>query len=126
MLELLPQSSTGLSHYIKLDIKFPPPDTTNPEINLQLPTVLEGYPIYSRDSVYMVNGVLTDDSKKIRVTINGKSLGFMSPGPILLPVKLEFGENKVNFNFTDKANNVVNKIVTFNYDPDADVTPPIF
>ena len=125
MLELLPQSSTGLSDYIKLDIKFPPPDTTNPEINLQLPTVLEGYPIYSRDSVYMVNGVLTDDSKKIRVTINGKNIGLMSPGPILLPVKLDFGENKVNFNFTDKANNVVNKIVTFNYDPNADINPPI-
>ena len=125
MLELLPQTSTGQSHYIKLDIKFSPPDTTNPEINLQLPTVLEGYPIYSRDAVYMVNGLLDDDSKKIRVTINGKNLGYMSPGPILLPVKLDFGENKVNFNFSDKANNVVSKIVTFNYDPNADVTPPI-
>ncbi len=124
-IELLPQSTKGQSGYIKLDIKFPPPDNVNPEVSFELPQVYEGYPYYSRDSVYSLNCVIQDDSKKVRTMINDQDLGFLTPGAVVLKVNLKLGENKVNFFFADKSNNSVKKEVTFFYDPRADVTVPV-
>lgn len=125
LIETLPQTTRGQSGYIKLDIKFPPPDTLVPQVNFELPQVYEGYPIYSRDSVYTLNCLISDDSKKIRAMINDQDFGFFIPGAIVLKVNLKLGENKVKFLFTDKANNSTKKEVNFFYDPGADVTPPV-
>ena len=35
--QLLPQNAKGQSGYIKLDIKFPPPDIISPEVEFELP-----------------------------------------------------------------------------------------
>ena len=122
---MLPQNAKGQSGYIKLDIKFPPPDTLFPDVTFELPQVFEGYPFYSRDSVYTLNCIINDDSKKIRTKINDQDLGYLNPGAAVLKVNLKEGENKVNFLFTDRSNNSIKKEVTFFYDPMADVTPPI-
>ena len=125
VVELLPQSTKGQSGYIKLDIKFPPPDILTPEVEFKLPLVYEGYPFYSRDSIFTLNCVINDDSKKVRTMINDQDLGYLIPGAIVLKVNLKLGENKVNFLFTDRSNNSTKKEITFFYDPEADVTPPV-
>jgi hypothetical protein len=123
--ELLPQNAKGQSGYIKLDIKFPPPDILSPEVEFELPMVYEGYPFYSRDSIYTLNCVIHDDSKKIKTMISDQDLGYIVPGANVLKVNLKLGENKVNILFTDKSNNSTKKEITFFYDPSADVTPPM-
>lgn len=123
--ELTPQTNRGQSGYVKLNIKFPPPDTIAPEITFELPRILENYPYYCRDSIYTLNCKIIDDSKKVKAVINDIDLGFIVPGDNVLKINLKLGENKVKFAFSDRANNITKKELTFFYDPKADVTPPI-
>ena len=112
------------SNPIRLNIKYPPPDTLNPEIEFQLPDVFTGFPIYSRDSTYLISGVLNDNSNKIRVRVNDKDLGYYVPGPLALNIALSKGENKTIVTFEDKSKNISQKEITFYYDPNADIIPP--
>lgn len=112
------------SNPIRLSIKYPPPDTIKPEIEFQLPKVYTGFPIYSKDSVYLLSGVLNDNSNKIRVKVNDKDLGVYSSGPIALNINLVQGENRTTIIFEDKSNNLFKKEITFNYDPQADIISP--
>ena len=123
--EFTPQTNRGQSGYVKLNIKFPPPDTTAPEITFELPRIMENYPYYSRDSIYTLNCIIKDDSKKVKAVINDIDLGFIVPGDNVLKINLKSGENKVKFAFSDRANNITKKELTLFYDPKADVTPPI-
>lgn len=112
------------SNNIKLNIKFPPPDILTPTIDFQLPMVYPGFPIYTKDSIYLLSGQLNDNSSKIKVKVNEKDLGFYQPGPIALNVNLIPGENKTTFKFEDKSNNILKKEITFYYDPLADIIAP--
>lgn len=123
--ELTPQTNRGQSGYVKLNIKFPPPDTTAPVITFELPRIMENYPYYSRDSIYTLNCIIKDDSKKVKVVLNDIDLGFIAPGNNVLKVNLKTGENIMKFAFSDRANNITKKELTLFYDPKADVTPPI-
>jgi hypothetical protein len=124
-IQILPQNSQGQSPIVKLNIKFPPPDTLSPEVSLKIPEVFEGYPIYSRDSIYLLSADISDDSKQTRIKINDKDLGNKSNGQTALQVGLKLGENNINFIFSDKSGNSTRKNIKFFYDPNADVTPPI-
>lgn len=112
------------SNPVKLNIKFPPPDIVTPTIEFQLPTIYPGFPIYCKDSVYLISGQLNDNSNKIRVRVNDKDLGFYPPGPLALNIGLAPGENKTTFSFEDKSNNVLKKEITFYFDPLADIIAP--
>lgn len=112
------------SNPVKLNIKYPPPDIVTPTIDFQLPIVYQGFPIYSKDSVYLLSGQLTDNSNKIKVKVNDRDLGFYSLGPIALNVSLIPGENKTSFSFEDKSNNILKKEITFYFDPLADIIAP--
>jgi len=112
------------SNPVRLNIKYPPPDTIKPEIEFQLPKVYTGFPIYSKDSLYLLSGVLSDNSNKIRVRIDEKDLGYYTPGPIALNINLIPGENKKVITFEDKSTNIYKKEIKFYYDPLADVIAP--
>lgn len=118
------QITKGQSNLVKLDIKFPPPDTVKPDVTLNLPLVLDNFPIYTRDSIFVLNGNVSDLSSKIKLFINEKDFGIITTGQFIQKISLLNGENSIIIKFVDKTGNSTIKSLFFYYDPNADVSPP--
>ncbi len=120
-----PQSFTGRNHQpFKLNIKFPPPDSINPEIEMQLPRILEGFPIYVRDTVFILKGIVSDNSGKAKIVVDNKDRGIFESGNFSLPISLSYGENKLTIKVIDRSENSIEKKLLLFQDPNADITPP--
>jgi hypothetical protein len=123
--DLYAQSFQGRNNKpVKLEIKFPPPDSIKPEISLQLPKVLDGFPIYVKDSIFILNGIVSDNSGKSKIIIDNKDYGVFQSGPFSIPISLLYGENKLNIQVVDRSENLTEKNIMLFQDPKADNTPP--
>ncbi len=124
-IQLLPQTKfSAKSSFIKLNIKIPPPDTIAPYLTINLPPVKENFLINFRDSIFYINGLVTDNSNKIRIYVNNNFVGNFISGQYSTFEKLSLGENIIRVLAVDKKGNKIEKVLKLNYDPKADVTPP--
>lgn len=120
-----PQSFSGRNHQpVKLSIKFPPPDSINPEIVLQLPKILDGFPIYVRDTVFILKGIISDNSGKAKIVVDNKDKGIFESGNFSLPISLIYGENKLTIKVIDRSENFIEKKLLVFQDPNADIIAP--
>ena len=113
------------SNKVKLDIKFPPPDSTKPTISINLPDKLEGFPVYSKDTVYSLTGKIYDNSESSSIMVNNKTNGIFHNGEFRLDIPLHYGENKINIRASDRRKNTSELSFVIFQDPNADVLPPI-
>lgn len=110
---------------VELQIKTPPPDSIAPEIFLSLPSKLEGYPIYSRDSIFTISGTVKDNSGKTYIYLSEKPIGVFTNGSLLYNTNLDAGENKILLKAVDKkGNTLINEFNVF-YNPNADILAPV-
>jgi hypothetical protein len=109
---------------ISLNIKIPPPDTVIPYLTVNLPPVKENYTINWRDSIFYINGLISDNSNKIKIFVNNNFIGNFVNGQYSTFEKLNLGENILRVTAIDKKGNKSEKVFKVNYDPKADITPP--
>jgi len=119
------QSFYGNSNKLRLDIKFPPPDSIKPSIVVYLPDKLEGFPVYFRDTIYTVTGSIFDNSRSVSINVNNVSMGYFQNGEFKIDVPIYYGENNINITVTDKRSNYSKIGFLVFQDPAADVLPPI-
>lgn len=114
-----------LSGRLKLNFRFPPPDTTNPTLSLKLPRVLDGYPIYYKDTILTIEGNIQDDNNRVSIFINDKPIGIFNNGPFNISTKLNYGENNLIVKAVDRKGNFTISKLKYFQDPNADMVPPI-
>lgn len=112
------------SDLIKLNIKPLPPDTIPPFFTINLPNVKEGFAINFRDSIFFINGLVSDNLGKTKLFVNNELKGSFTNGQFSTSHKLEEGENVINISVLDKKNNKTEKTIKINYDKRADINPP--
>jgi len=119
------QSFYGNSNKLKLNIKFPPPDSIKPSLTIYLPPKLEGFPVYSKDTIYTITGSIFDNSRNVSIIINDVPQGNFQNGEFKIDLPVAYGENKIKIEVVDKRlNNSSFEFLLFQ-DPDADISPPI-
>ena len=121
----LAQSFSIKSQPVSINIVKTPPDSILPKLILRLPIVLKGFPYYSQDTIYSIEGSITDNSGAVYLSINNKKFGKFDNGPFSALVHLNYGENIINVVASDKKNNSVESQITVFQDPKADIIPPL-
>lgn len=112
------------SGLIKLNIKKSPADTIPPNFSVNLPNVLPNYPINHKDSIFILNGLISDNLGKAKLYVNNSFVGTYQNGQYSVPISLNMGGNLLNIMAIDKKNNKSEKSILINYDPKGDVNPP--
>lgn len=113
------------SERVQFNIKIPPPDSVPPIVKLSLPAKVEGFPVYSRDTIFTLSGSVQDNSNRIYLAVNDKNKGMYSNGTFKIDIPVKYGENLLKLAAKDKAGNVIEKTITVFQDPNADIIPPI-
>lgn len=112
------------SDLIRLNVKILPPDTIPPFLSVNLPNVKSGFAINYRDSIFFINGLVSDNLGKTKIFVNNDLMGTFQNGQYATSVKLNRGENMITVAAIDKKNNKSEKRIRINFDPRADVNPP--
>ncbi|MEP0861414.1 MAG: caspase family protein [Ignavibacterium sp.] len=122
---IIPQIKfSSKSDLIRLNIKALPPDTVPPILSVNLPNVKEGFAINHRDSIFFINGLVSDNLGKTKIFVNNNFIGTFINGQYSTSFRLNSGENHLTITAVDKRNNKYEKRIRINYDPRADVNPP--
>jgi hypothetical protein len=114
------------SNRTSLNLQFAPPDTIPPEltISLPLPNIINGLPVYQRDSTAIIEGKATDNVKVERLLINEIPPDSYNNDKFIAYVNLKHGLNDIVITAADKQGNITKKEVKIFQDKDADITPP--
>lgn len=112
------------SDFITLNIKKLPPDTIPPFFTINLPNVKQGFAINHKDSIFYINGLISDNLGKTRLYVNNSFVGNFENGQYSIPFRLSLGENYISLSGLDKKNNKYESYLRINYDPHADINPP--
>lgn len=123
--EILPQNFSGKSTPTKLSIKIPPPDDIKPQLTLNLPSVLEGYPVNCKDTIYTLRGKIEDNMGKSKIFINNEYKGYFTDGTFKFDLNLKSGMNDIIIEARDKRDNYVKDTIHILQAANADVNPPI-
>jgi len=110
----------------KLKIKMPPPDSVSPVLIISKPLKKEGFPIYSKEPIYSLSGISSDNSGKVKLFINDKlEKKALLDGNFRVNLTLSPGSNSFYIKTVDKRNNLALDSVDIVFDPKSDVEPPI-
>ena len=123
---ILSQQLDIKSSRVSLQVSLTAVDTlpTQLAINYPQPNIIKELPIYSKDSIINISGIILDNKKYVTVSIDGAAPDIYANNKFLSAVKLKPGTNNIEIDATDRMGHTVKKIVTVFQDNHADITPP--
>jgi hypothetical protein len=115
------------SNRTSLNFKFAPKDSIPPvlSISFPLPNILDGLPVYQRDSIATIEGKATDNVKVEKLLVNGIPPDSYTNDKFIAYVNLKPGLNNIIITAADKQGNITKKYVDIFQDINADITPPV-